>query len=452
MITDKYLRIPLTAIEVRRNERQRKSLDVSDLLSSIKRRGVVSPIIVEETNAGYVLVAGERRYTASRELGLADIPARLLSDLSVQERLIIELEENIKREQLFWKDEVLATHKIHQLYHEIHPDWTQERTAEEMGISQGIISIVLRVAEELKLDNKYVHAATGYRAAYNLVARREGRAIDDAMNDLMAPMISSPVSSPVTSSLSGHHLPYVAPPYVAPPESILEADFLDWAPLYTGPPFSFIHCDFPYGIGIDRSEQAGSAQHGSYSDTEDTFWKLCHCLCLNLNRLMTQSAHLMFWCSSSVERLNATINFFRAHAPSLTFNPVPLIWHKTDNRGILPDPKRGPRQVYETALIASRGDRLITKAVSNCYGAPTTKDLHQSEKPEPMLRYFFSMFLDENGRVLDPTCGSGAALRAAESISSNITTLGLEINSEFAHDARVALRKARTLRTLNVAL
>jgi DNA modification methylase len=68
-----------------------------------------------------------------------------------------------------------------------------------------------------------------------------------------------------------------------------------------------------------------------------------------------------------------------------------------------------------------------------------------------MLRYFFSMFVDDNGRVLDPTCGSGSALRAADSLGAK-DLLGLEVNSEYVKDARVALRKARNLRALNVAI
>ena len=98
-------------------------------------------------------------------------------------------------------------------------------------------------------------------------------------------------------------------------------------------------------------------------------------------------------------------------------------------------------------FVASRGDRSITRAVSNIYGAPTVKDTHQSEKPEPMLRHFFQMFVDENTRLLDPTCGSGSALRAAESLGAKYV-LGLEVNPDFAEGARIALRKFRNLRAL----
>ena len=126
-------------------------------------------------------------------------------------------------------------------------------------------------------------------------------------------------------------------------------------------------------------------------------------------------------------------------------NPLPLIWMKSDGAGIIPDPERGPRQIYETCLFGSRGDRKIVRASANAFSAPSVRDKHMSEKPEAMLRYFFGMFIDENSIVLDPTCGSGAALRAAESMGAKFT-LGLEINEECAERARDALRRARVLR------
>jgi DNA modification methylase len=124
--------------------------------------------------------------------------------------------------------------------------------------------------------------------------------------------------------------------------------------------------------------------------------------------------------------------------------PFPLIWMKTDNVGILPDPQRGPRRIYETALLARRGDRKVVSPVANAYGAPTVRDRHMSEKPEPVLRHFFRMLVDENSLVLDPTCGSGSAIRAAESLRAK-HVLGLEINPEFADRAQAALAAARRM-------
>ena len=124
-----------------------------------------------------------------------------------------------------------------------------------------------------------------------------------------------------------------------------------------------------------------------------------------------------------------------------------MVWHKSDNRGILPDPERGPRRTYETAFFISRGDRKIVSPVANSYASPTagSERTHLSQKPEPVLRHFFRLFVDENSEVLDPTAGSGTALVAAEDLGAR-RVVGWDIERECVEDAQRRLNVSRTLR------
>jgi DNA modification methylase len=153
----------------------------------------------------------------------------------------------------------------------------------------------------------------------------------------------------------------------------------------------------------------------------------------------------MFWLSADTDIVEATKRRFAQQAPSLKFHKFPLIWVKSDNAGIAGDALRSPRHTYETALLASRGERQIVQIKADAYSAPTDKRLHPSTKPEPMLRHFFTMLVDDHTSMLDPTCGSGASLRAAESLGAS-RTLGLEIDPAFAEPARRELKNARALR------
>src|SRR5215469_12412654 len=94
------------------DDRQRSKLEIEDLLPSIKRRGFLTPIIVEPLGDIFVdslgnhlpsatLIAGGRRLACALELSI-NIPARDVSDLSDFELKCIELEENIKRKDLLW--------------------------------------------------------------------------------------------------------------------------------------------------------------------------------------------------------------------------------------------------------------------------------------------------------------------------------------------------------------
>jgi predicted RNA methylase len=64
-----------------------------------------------------------------------------------------------------------------------------------------------------------------------------------------------------------------------------------------------------------------------------------------------------------------------------------------------------------------------------------------------MLKHFFEMFVDEHTSVFDPTCGSGAALRAAEALGAN-RVLGIEADWERCEIARKALQDSRKLEDL----
>lgn len=427
MLQNRYKRVPLDQIKVDRDKRHRQVIETEDLEESIRTRGVMSPIIIDED---LNLIAGERRLTASRNLGLPDIPCRFIGECDPIERQIIELEENLKRRQLTWQEEARAVEMIHNLYLKLDPTWTQQKTAAVLGFSPKSmgrdVGKSLQVAAEMKKNPELAKAQSARQAA-NVIMRRENRRAVDAINELFDAV-------PTKNE---------APTVQASEESIENLDFLTWASTYEGPKFNFLHCDFPYGVNIHNSDQANSELHGTYEDSEKTYWTLCKALCDNLDRLLLPSAHVMFW--FSMEFYHETLSFFLRHAPSLEFSKFPLMWLKSDNKGILPDPKRGPRRIYETCLTASRDDRLVVKSKSNAYAAPTSKEFHQSEKPEPMLRHFMEMFVDENTLMLDPTCGSGSSLRAAESLGAK-RVFGLEINSEFCEGARSALKRFRVLR------
>jgi DNA modification methylase len=124
-----------------------------------------------------------------------------------------------------------------------------------------------------------------------------------------------------------------------------------------------------------------------------------------------------------------------------------LVWLKSDNAGVAASAMYGPRHVYETALMASRGKRPIVRVKADGYAAPRDPKLHQSTKPVPVLRHFFEMLVDEHSTVLDPTAGSGSALIAAESLGAP-TVLGLEIDEVQCGLARLALRQFRSLKGL----
>lgn len=466
--------IPPTSIIVPES-RQRGNLgDMSGLQRSISQRGILVPLIVtvdqsdelpRDESTEYTLIAGERRLTCALELGLTSVPVRFWTRLSPEEQVIIELEENAVRKNLSWREHVQAVYRAHEALSAGQPKWTDSQTAERIGLDRSNLSQALRVYPHL--DSPSLADCSSLIAADNVVKRRREREvqkavsiIDDDISQALTPMPSGPTpaseedkggsasasSSPPSSEADqGVETEVVESPSSQPP--VLCQDFIPWSENYSGPRFNFIHCDFPYGINHDKSAQGGATAWGSYSDSEDIYWGLIEAFLTNLDRFASKSCHVMFW--FSMDKYSETIRQFEE--TGFTVLTRPLIWHKSDNAGIAPDVRRQPRQTYETALMMSRGDRKIVKVKSNSYSAPSAKKDHQSEKPEAVLKHFFQMFVDDLADVLDPTCGSGSALRAAAALDAS-RVQGLELNPEYAEHALLRFEAAEKLRRANKEL
>jgi hypothetical protein len=443
--------VPINRITVNRADRQRRELtNLPELAESIRARtdslpetgGLINPIVVTRE---LILVAGERRLTACRDiLNRSEIAVTFADELEPAVLRSIELEENIKREQLPWQDYSLALKELNDLRRSTIPDWSVENTAELVGVTPASVYQHLAVANELVKENPRVLEAPKFSVARGIVERARERAQSSAVSDIRSSIAGTmPLGAPGPASTSSEPAPSAS--VVQSPIHI--GSFLEWAPTYNGPRFNFIHCDFPYGIDADKFNQGGAVAHGGYADSENYYWQLLTCLADNLERIAAPSCHIMFWYSMKFH--TRTLDFLRRNT-DFTMDDFPLIWSKSDNVGILPDPSRGPRRIYETALYGHRGDRKIVQAVANSYSAPSDRSIHMSVKPVPVLRHFFRMFVDTNSIVLDPTCGSGSALRAADAAGA-ASVLGLELNGEFAARATDEFERERKLRKASKA-
>lgn len=82
------------------NVRNEKDDSLFDLMASIAKNGLLQPIVVQETKKGYEVISGHRRLEAVRLLGEPFIECMIVDSVSRQERVILQLEENIHRKQM----------------------------------------------------------------------------------------------------------------------------------------------------------------------------------------------------------------------------------------------------------------------------------------------------------------------------------------------------------------
>lgn len=120
----------------------RKTFDevaMSELANSIRIHGVISPIILVRTGERYMIIAGERRFRASKKAGLKTIPA-IIRDYTPQQVKEISLIENLQREDL---NPIETANAIKQLMEEYK--YTQEEVADRIGKSRPAIANTLRL-------------------------------------------------------------------------------------------------------------------------------------------------------------------------------------------------------------------------------------------------------------------------------------------------------------------
>ena len=123
----------------------RKTFETSalaELADSIRRHGVLQPIVVRPASAGYEIVSGERRWRAAQSAGLQAIPATVRRDVSDEQMLELALVENLQRQDL---DAIERAAGYRQLMTALN--LTQEQVAERVGMKRSTVANHLRLLD-----------------------------------------------------------------------------------------------------------------------------------------------------------------------------------------------------------------------------------------------------------------------------------------------------------------
>lgn len=144
---EKPVEIKVSKIEPNK-EQPRKNFDedaLIELSESIKQHGVLQPILVQDKNGYYEIIAGERRWRAAKLAGLKEVPV-VIKKFSDQEIVEISLIENIQRENLNPIEEAIAYKRLLNEF-----NLKQDEVAERVSKSRTAVTNSMRL---LKLDER----------------------------------------------------------------------------------------------------------------------------------------------------------------------------------------------------------------------------------------------------------------------------------------------------------
>lgn len=137
----------LSEIEPNRSQPRKKFDDesISALADSIKRHGILQPLLVRPYGSGYQIVAGERRWRAARMLGMTEVPVQI-REFSDSESMQIALIENLQRENLNPIEEAMAYKRLLKEF-----NLKQDEVAERVSKSRTAVTNSMRL---LKLNDR----------------------------------------------------------------------------------------------------------------------------------------------------------------------------------------------------------------------------------------------------------------------------------------------------------
>jgi len=144
--------------------------DLKELVASIRKTGIIQPIVVRKSHAGFEIIAGERRWRAAQEAGLKKVPivVREAKDIEVAE---ISLIENIQRAELNPLEEAQAYETLATVF-----ELSQEEISTRVGKDRSTVANAMRLLklpEEIKKALAKKELSAGHARALLALSTRE---------------------------------------------------------------------------------------------------------------------------------------------------------------------------------------------------------------------------------------------------------------------------------------
>ena len=153
---------------------------LNDLMTSIKEHGVLQPVVVQKVDSGFELIVGERRWRASKKLGLKKIPA-IIREVNDEQSLEIAIIENIHPQDLNPIEEAEAYARLSNEF-----ELTQEMVAEKVGKSRTAVANILRLlklSRNIKEDLISEKISMGHARA--LLGLEESKQMETLRNEII---------------------------------------------------------------------------------------------------------------------------------------------------------------------------------------------------------------------------------------------------------------------------
>lgn len=448
--------IPISSIVV--GERQRKEYKgIEELGHSIRKLGLIQPLILEEFDGQFHLRAGGRRLTALKAEGYTEVahgvssnPSLpgfvLLKDLTPEQRLEIEYEENLYRSDLSWQERALAVADLHYLKTRnaalVGATWSQQATGELLGYSAGHINWTLQAAKELRDKDSPLWKIEQMIDCVRLFLKRKEDEItkelssrfvettpkmvpftDEEREKLRAKYLQNPCNDPAKVE------EYVTEKLTPQVETINLSKRLfccDAIRFLHEHPHSFDHIitDPPYAIEMDNLDQENVGMNNIDSirathDVTDNKALLVSFL-LESYKALKDRGFLVFWCDQSQWELL----YGSAMMVGFAVQRWPLTWVKTHVCMNTMSQFNFTKTTEIAMVCRKKGTNLVKHCSTSHISAPHDdfKDVmqHPFVKPFAVWEFILNAVSYQGQTICDPFAGEGSGVISALRMNRNV--------------------------------
>jgi DNA modification methylase len=347
------------------NSRTHDENQVSQIAASIKEFGFTNPVLVDDDNG---LIAGHGRILAARKLGLTDIPAIVVSNLT-----------DAQKKALVIADNQLA----------LNADWDIDK-----------LKLEVDTLDDLDFDLDLLGFDADFLKDLMADPIEEGKTDEDSVPEV----VENPVAVEGDIWVLGNHR------LMCGDSTSIDAV----EKLMDGKKAQMVHTDPPYGVSYQSNMRTKSDKFDVLKN-DDVF--------LDIAPVIHAVSHGWVFVWTSWKVLPHWINQFDAFG----YPTNQVIWFK--GGGGIGDLKKTFSSDYETALVWHRGAELTGKRIGSVWKVGkdgATEYLHPTQKPVALAEEAIDKTTKSGHRVLDLFGGSGSTLIACEKTNRNAYLMELD--------------------------
>jgi len=386
--------------------------DIDALANSIKTLGLIQPLVLTWNGTSPVLIAGERRLRALKKLGIKElVHARHFvwkEEIDEYQAKSMELEENLRRQNLSWQEEVLAKQKLLEIQQKIYGEARSgyPSQSDKLGLTSpgfGVNKLAAMLGESNAQTSKDLELARLITAVPQLAGaetKEAARRQASLATSVAAALIQQAKNPPKTESKW----------------TLYEGDFIDNAKNLEADSVDLVIVDPPYGA--DTSGMGPNSKVLLAKSFQDSLVPTS----VLLSHLAEQSYRVLRPDRFAVFFFDFILYFYfmeQLDDHGFTVDTTPLVWVKNTVINTTPYTRYG--RSYEPILLARKGEPKLMRPsqrdvieIQNVITRGTNEQkFYQAQKPVALIEKLILDMCPPQGTVVDFCAGSGTTGEAA---------------------------------------